>query len=75
MSDIERIARLKMSLQEIEPVIWRQVEVPVTSSLKAVHDVIQAALGWKTITSSSSRSVVAATATPLTSAMTGAIRS
>ena len=47
MSDIERIARLKMSLQEIEPVIWRQVEMPVTSSLKAVHDVIQAAFGWE----------------------------
>jgi hypothetical protein len=47
MSDIERIARLKISLEEIEPVIWRQVELPVTSSLKAVHDVIQAAFGWE----------------------------
>ena len=47
MSDIERIARLKMSLQEIEPVIWRQVEMlidPDHAGVDPARD-IQSALG------------------------------
>ncbi len=38
----DRIARLHIQLDDIEPAIWRRVEVPLTSTLKAVHDVIQA---------------------------------
>ncbi|WP_174280089.1 plasmid pRiA4b ORF-3 family protein [Sphingomonas bacterium] len=41
------IARLRISLDGIEPEIWRTVEIPVTSSLKLLHDVIQAAMGWQ----------------------------
>lgn len=40
----DRIARLHVQLDDIKPAIWRRVEVPLTSSLKAVHDVIQAAM-------------------------------
>lgn len=47
MSATERVARIKISLAEIEPVIWRLVEVPVGMSLKALHDVIQASFGWE----------------------------
>ena len=47
MSAAERVARIKISLEEIEPVIWRLVEVPVGMSLKALHDVIQASFGWQ----------------------------
>lgn len=43
----EQIARLRISLEGIEPAIWRQVEVPLTATLKALHDVIQAAFGWE----------------------------
>ena len=43
----EQIARLRISLDDIEPVIWRRVEVPLTATLKALHDVIQAAFGWE----------------------------
>jgi hypothetical protein len=43
----ETIARLRISLNNIEPEIWRTVEMPVASSLKVLHDVIQAALGWQ----------------------------
>jgi Plasmid pRiA4b ORF-3-like protein len=46
MSVAERVARIKISLAEIEPVIWRLVEVPVGMRLKALHDVIQASFGW-----------------------------
>jgi hypothetical protein len=47
MSAAERVARIKISLAEIEPVIWRLVEVPVGMRLKALHDVIQASFGWR----------------------------
>lgn len=40
----DRIARLHIQLDDIEPAIWRRVEVPLTSSLKAVHDAIQAVM-------------------------------
>lgn len=40
----ERIARLHIQLDDVEPPIWRRVEVPLTSTLKAVHDVIQAVM-------------------------------
>jgi hypothetical protein len=43
----ETIARLRISLNDIEPEIWRMVEMPVAGSLKMLHDVIQAAMGWQ----------------------------
>lgn len=43
----EQIARLRITLEGIEPAIWRQVEVPLTATLKALHDVTQAAFGWE----------------------------
>jgi hypothetical protein len=42
----EPIARVRINLQEIEPEIWRRVEVPLSLSLKGLHEVIQAAFGW-----------------------------
>lgn len=43
----ETIARLRISLDDIEPDIWRIVDMPLTGSLKMLHDVIQAAMGWQ----------------------------
>jgi len=43
----ETIARLRISLDDIEPEIWRIVDMPLTGSLKMLHDVIQAAMGWQ----------------------------
>ena len=37
----------KYSLVDIEPEIWRRVEVPLDMPLKGIHDVIQAAMGWQ----------------------------
>jgi hypothetical protein len=42
----ETIARLRIALLDTDPPIWRRVEVPVEASLKMLHDVIQAAMGW-----------------------------
>ena len=43
---IEPIARIRIELQEIEPTIWRRVDVPLSSTLLALHDFIQFALRW-----------------------------
>lgn len=40
----ERGARLLITLDDIEPQIWRRVEVPLAMSLKGLHDVIQAVM-------------------------------
>ena len=43
---MEPVARLRITLEEIEPVVWRQIDVPLSSTLLALHDVIQFAFGW-----------------------------
>jgi hypothetical protein len=47
MSGSGRIARLRIDLAEITPRIWRRVEVPRDLTLKGLHDVIQAVMGWQ----------------------------
>ena len=42
----EPVARLRITLQEIEPVVWRRIDVPLSSTLLALHDFIQFAFGW-----------------------------
>jgi hypothetical protein len=41
-----RIFQLKVTLQNIEPPVWRRVLVDASSTLDQVHEVIQAAFGW-----------------------------
>ena len=43
---IEPIARIRIELQEIEPNVWRRVDVPLSSTLLALHDFIQFAFRW-----------------------------
>jgi hypothetical protein len=40
------IAVLRIELEDIEPFIWRRVAVRSSMTLKAVHSVIQAVMGW-----------------------------
>jgi ADP-ribose pyrophosphatase YjhB (NUDIX family) len=47
MSASERIARLRVELDEIEPVIWREFKLPLSTSLKGLHNVIQAVMPWQ----------------------------
>ncbi|ABS69827.1 plasmid pRiA4b ORF-3 family protein [Xanthobacter autotrophicus] len=47
MSHIDRIARLKIELDDWRPAIWRRVEAPLGSSLKTLHDVIQAVMPFE----------------------------
>jgi hypothetical protein len=43
---IEPVARIRIELQDIVPKIWRRVDVPLSATLFALHDVIQVAMGW-----------------------------
>ena len=39
-----QIVRLKITLDDIKPAIWRRIEVPLATSLLALHEVIQAVM-------------------------------
>jgi hypothetical protein len=39
-------SRVKITLEEVEPVVMRRVEVPLAIRLDRLHLVLQAALGW-----------------------------
>ena len=43
---MEPVARLRITLQEVEPVVWRRIDVPLSSTLLALHDYIQFAFLW-----------------------------
>ncbi len=40
------IAPVRIELRGTDPLIWREVEVPTSITLKVLHDVIQAVIGW-----------------------------
>ena len=40
------IATVRIELVDSDPLIWRQVEVPTSITLKVLHDVIQIVMGW-----------------------------
>jgi hypothetical protein len=40
------ICTVRIELLETEPLIWREVEVPTSVTLKVLHDVIQITVGW-----------------------------
>jgi hypothetical protein len=42
----EEIATLRIELFDTEPLIWREVTIPVTITLNTLHDIVQAAMGW-----------------------------
>jgi hypothetical protein len=46
MNAPDDMAILRIQLEDIEPLIWRRVAVPVSMNLEVVHSVIQAAVRW-----------------------------
>jgi hypothetical protein len=40
------IATVCIELRHTNPLIWRQVEVLTSITLKVLHDIIQAVMGW-----------------------------
>lgn len=41
------LLQLRIQLQGVEPAVWRQVLVPESITLSKLHQVIQAAMGWR----------------------------
>ena len=41
---VDRIARIKITLDHSKPVIWRRAEVPLTATMRALHEAIQAVM-------------------------------
>ena len=44
---IEPVARIRIELQELEPKIRRRVDVPLSSTLAALNDIIQVSFHWQ----------------------------
>jgi hypothetical protein len=42
----QRVLQLRITLEDIRPVIWRRVLVPGSVHLNRLHDMFQAAMGW-----------------------------
>jgi len=42
----QKIARLRIELSDMDPPIWRRVDIPTDFPLRRVHDVIQAVFDW-----------------------------
>jgi hypothetical protein len=40
------IATVRIELLHTDPLIWREVEVPTSVTLKVLHDIIQIVMGW-----------------------------
>jgi hypothetical protein len=40
------IATVDIELRHTHPLIWRRIEVPTSITLKVLHDIIQAVIGW-----------------------------
>ena len=47
MTAAARMARLKVTLDEVKPVVQRRLDVPLAIRLDRLHLVLQAALGWE----------------------------
>ena len=43
---VSEIATVRIELRGTDPLIWREVEVPTSITLKVLHDVIQDVMGW-----------------------------
>ncbi len=42
----DTIARLKITLDDVEPLVLRRIEIPFDIRLDRLHEVLQAAMGW-----------------------------
>jgi hypothetical protein len=41
------VHQLKISLEGVEPTVWRRVQLRSTDTLARLHEVIQIAMGWE----------------------------
>jgi hypothetical protein len=43
----QEIVRLKITLDNVKPVVMRRIEVPLSISLDGLHELIQAIMPWE----------------------------
>lgn len=48
-SDAGPVLQLKVRLLEISPMVWRRLLVPVDTTLRELHGILQVAMGWEGI--------------------------
>ena len=41
-----QICTVRIELMDTDPLIWREVEVPTSITLKVLHDIVQITMGW-----------------------------
>jgi len=46
LSDPESIYQLKVIIRGIKPKIWRRVQVPGSTTLRKLHEILQVVMGW-----------------------------
>jgi len=46
LSSFNEICSVRIELLHTDPLIWREVEVPTSVTLKVLHDIVQIAMGW-----------------------------
>jgi hypothetical protein len=45
--DTGRVVQLTVALRDVSPPVWRRLAVPTSLTLRELHEVIQAAMGWQ----------------------------
>lgn len=46
VDSFNEIATVRIELEGSDPPIWREVEVPTSITLRTLHDIVQATIGW-----------------------------
>jgi hypothetical protein len=46
VESFNQICTVRIELRDTDPLIWREVEVPTSITLKVLHDIIQITMGW-----------------------------
>ena len=44
---IEPIARIRIELEGTQPLVWRELDVPLSTTLATLHDLIQVVMRWR----------------------------
>jgi len=59
------VYQLRIALQDIQPTVWRQIQVWEDITMGKLHDILQTVMDWEIITFTSSGSAAASTACPI----------